>query len=65
MMNKIFFGSGSLKENFQNSLKAKFWFPAQDEYRMAYNEFINSQKIMKELNMNNFGTLEILKKTNK
>ncbi|TMW41236.1 hypothetical protein DOY81_013684, partial [Sarcophaga bullata] len=28
MIKKIFFDSGSLKENFQNSLKAKFWLPA-------------------------------------
>ncbi|XP_023305662.2 sodium- and chloride-dependent glycine transporter 1 [Lucilia cuprina] len=65
MLKKILLPKGSLKENFLRSLQAKYWLPAQDDYRLAYNEFKNSQKIMKELNMNNFETLELLKKVKK
>ncbi|XP_065356097.1 sodium- and chloride-dependent glycine transporter 1 [Calliphora vicina] len=65
MLKKILLPKGTLKENFLRSLQAKFWLPAQDDYRLAYNEFKNSQKIMKELTMNNFETLELLKKVKK
>lgn len=65
MLKKILLPKGTLKENFLRSLQAKFWLPAQDDYRVAYNEFKNSQKIMKELTMNNFETLELLKKVKK
>lgn len=62
MLKKVFWPKGSPKENFLRSLQPKFWLPAQEDYRLAYHEFQNSQKIMKELNMNNFETLELLKK---
>lgn len=65
MLRKIIMGKDTLKENFLRSLEAKHWLPAQDDYRLAYNEFKNSQKIMKELNLNNFDTLELLKKVRK
>ncbi|KAM7352563.1 neurotransmitter transporter-like [Cochliomyia hominivorax] len=65
MLKKIFWSQGSVKENFLASLQAKYWLPAQEDYRLAYNEFKNSQKIMKELNMNNFEALELLKKVKK
>lgn len=65
MLVKILRPKGTLKENFFRSLQAKYWQPAQEEYRLAYLEFQNSQKIIKELNSNNFEALELLKKVKK
>ncbi|TMW41858.1 hypothetical protein DOY81_013062, partial [Sarcophaga bullata] len=44
MLKAIFCDKGSIKENFQNSLKPKFWYPAQDKYNLAYKNYKQSQK---------------------
>ncbi|XP_059221276.1 sodium- and chloride-dependent glycine transporter 1 isoform X2 [Stomoxys calcitrans] len=53
---------GTLRENFTDSLKTKFWLPAQDDYRMAYAEFKTARKLMDELSGRNFEKVEMLKK---
>lgn len=52
---------GSLFENLKESLKAKFWLPAQEDYRIAYTEFKTARKLMDELSGRNFEKVEMLK----
>uniref|UniRef100_A0A1I8NA66 Transporter n=1 Tax=Musca domestica TaxID=7370 RepID=A0A1I8NA66_MUSDO len=53
---------GSLRENLMASLKAKFWLPAQEDYRVAYAEFKTARKLMDELSSRNFEKVEMLRK---